>query len=140
MRPAQVTAQNADAVWEKTYGEALAVSNRAAKYKRGDRVRIDKAQGKFAKSYLPTMTPEVFNVKGTNRTKPTSYVIEDLQKEPILGNFYDENLQQQTLQQKVIDTVHRTRRRGQKIEYLVSWRNENPDDKQWISRYHVLDL
>lgn len=132
MRPVDVNPQNADELWTKLYGDAIGNSGTRPNYKIGDKVRIDKSHGVFAKSYLPTMTAEVFKIKGVHRTKPTSYQLEDLQKEDILGKFYNENFSR-TRQEKIIEKVHRQRRRRGGVEYLVSWRNEDPQKKEWIS-------
>ena len=58
------------------------------KLKVGDRVRISKYKNIFAKGYTQNRSEKVFVVSKFNNTVPWTYVISDLNGEPILGNFY----------------------------------------------------
>ena len=57
-------------------------------FKIGDRVRISKYKNIFAKGYTQNRSEKVFVVSKFNNTVPWTYVISDLNGEPILGNFY----------------------------------------------------
>ena len=57
-------------------------------FKVGDRVRISKYKNVFAKGYTQNHSEKVFVVSKFNNTVPWTYVISDLNGEPILGNFY----------------------------------------------------
>lgn len=62
-------------------------------FKVGDRVRITKYKTQFEKGYKPKWTNEIFTVEEINNTNPITYKLIDLNKEPILGSFYTEELQ-----------------------------------------------
>ena len=68
---------------EKTY---------KAKFKVGDRVRIDKYKGTFKRGYTPNFTSELFTIASVLDTHPPTYKIRDDNDEIIIGNFYDQEL------------------------------------------------
>lgn len=57
------------------------------------RVRIYSYKHKYEKGYKPNWTKEIFVVTKIKDTNPITYEIEDLKHEPILGSFYNEELQ-----------------------------------------------
>ena len=63
------------------------------KFKIGDIVRISKYKNIFAKGYTPNWSEEVFVIKKVKNTVSWTYVISDLNKEEIVGTFYEENLE-----------------------------------------------
>ena len=64
-------------------------SNKDAKFKVGDHVRISKYENIFAKGYTPNWSEEVFVIKKVKNTVPWTYVINDLNSEEIIGAFYE---------------------------------------------------
>lgn len=60
--------------------------------KKGDFVRISKERTVFEKGYIPAWSTEVFKIVDVKRTNPITYVLEDLEGQPILGAFYNEEL------------------------------------------------
>ena len=58
------------------------------KFKVRDRVKISKFKKKLAKGYTPNWSEEVFVVSKIKDTVPWTYVISDLNSEPIAGTFY----------------------------------------------------
>ena len=62
------------------------------KFKVGDHVRISKYKNIFAKGYTPNWSEEIFIVKKTKDTVPWTYIISDLNKEGIVGSFYEKEL------------------------------------------------
>ena len=62
------------------------------KCKIGDRVRISKNDIPFRKRYKPQFTDEIFEILAKSTKKPPTYIIEDLEKEEILGQFYEKEL------------------------------------------------
>jgi len=107
-RPIDVSFKNAHKIrhkqWEKQDLEStIKLVPRSAtkkeKFTVEDHVRIEKHKHPFEKGYLPRFTKEIFKVvrvrKGDSRltpTFPTTYLLEDLNGEPILGWFYDNDL------------------------------------------------
>ena len=64
------------------------------KYKEGDRVRIYKYKNKFEKGYKGYWTKEIFKIsKVLTHKNPIKYEIIDLDNEPVLGRFYETELQ-----------------------------------------------
>ena len=62
------------------------------KFKVGDRVRISKNDIPFRKGYKPQLTDEIFEISAVSTKKPPTYIIKDLDKEEILGKFYEKEL------------------------------------------------
>ena len=63
------------------------------KFKIGDRVRISKKNYiPFRKGYKPQFTDEIFEILALSTKKPPTYIIKDLDKEEILGKFYEKEL------------------------------------------------
>ena len=63
------------------------------KFKVGDHVRISKYKNIFAKGYAPNWSEEVFVVSKIKNTVPWTYVISDLNGEPITRSFYEKEFQ-----------------------------------------------
>ena len=59
------------------------------KFKVEDRVKISKIDIPFRKGYKPQFTDEIFEISAISTKKPPTYIIKDLDKEEILGNFYE---------------------------------------------------
>ena len=72
------------------------------KFKVGDRVRISKYKNIFSKGYTENWSEEVFIITKIKSTVPWTYVISDLNGEPITGIFYEKQLQQTNQKEKVI--------------------------------------
>ena len=49
----------------------------------------------FAKGYTQNWPEEVFAIKKVENTVPLTYIINDLNREKIIGNFYEKELQKQ---------------------------------------------
>ena len=92
MKPIDVTSDS--------YAEYNEDSNeKDPKFKVGDRVRISKYKNIFAKGYSQTWSEEVFIISKIKNTVSWTYVISDLNGEPIAGSFYEKILQK-TSQEK----------------------------------------
>ena len=63
------------------------------KFKVGDHVRISKYKSICAKGYTQNWSEEVFITSKIQNTVPWTYVISDLNGEPITGGFYEQELQ-----------------------------------------------
>ena len=62
------------------------------KFKAGDTVRISKYKSTFTKGYEFNFTEKIFEITNVIRGDQTVYEIEDLEGEPIIGKFFDEEL------------------------------------------------
>ena len=86
MKPIDVTSDS--------YAEYNEDSNeKDPKLKVGDHVWISKYKNIFAKGYSQNWSEEVFVVSKIKNTVPRTYVISDLNGEPITGRFYEKELQ-----------------------------------------------
>ena len=83
------------------------------KFKAGDHVRISKYKNIFAKEYTPNWSEEVFVVSKNKNTVPWTYVISDLNGEPITGSFYEKELQKTSHKKFRIEKG--IRRKGDKL-------------------------
>ena len=76
----------------------VAESNeKSTRFSVGDRVRISKFKNIFAKGYTPNWSKEIFVVNKIKNTVPWTYELKDLNREDIIGRFYDRELQKTVL-------------------------------------------
>ena len=81
-------------VKDNTYtGFKKEVNDKDSEFKVGDHVRISKFKNIFPKGCTPNWFEEVFIVSQINNTVPSTYVINDLNGEEIVGIFYENELQ-----------------------------------------------
>ena len=59
------------------------------KFKIGDIVRISKQKNIFAKGYISNWSEEAFVIKKVKNTVPWTCVINDLNREVIVGTFHE---------------------------------------------------
>ena len=83
--------ENESDIYERVFQDKS--SNKKAKLKVGDRVRIPKYKHKFKKGYERNWTSEIFVVDKVLDTNPITYKIKDLKGEEIIGSFYENELQ-----------------------------------------------
>ena len=88
------------------------------KFKVGNHVRISKYKNIFAKGYTQNWSEEVFVVSKIKNTVPWTYVISDLNGEPITGSFYEKELQKATQERFRIEKV--LKRKGDKL--YLKWK------------------
>jgi len=66
------------------------------KYKIGDIVLLNKTKLQFEKGYAQSWSNEKFKIVSIDLKYPTTYQIVDMNKQPIFGSFYTEELQKIT--------------------------------------------
>lgn len=90
----------------------------------GSLVRLNRLRGLFEKESSWTWTEEVFRVTRHNSSHPIPLIyVEDLTGEPILGGLYPEEYQSISWNGKrEVDKVIKTRKKGGRLEYFVSYR------------------
>ena len=91
MKPADVNKSNKDQVWITLYGYPLG-DWPLPKFRIGDTVRISKYKNIFKKGYEANFTEEIFKIVKVFRGDPNMYEVEDLEGEPIVGKFYEQEL------------------------------------------------
>ena len=100
------------------------------KPKVGDRVRISKYKNIFAKGYTQNWSEEVFVISKIKDTVPWTYVIGDLNGEPIVGSFYEKELQKTSQEKFRIEKV--LKRKGDKL--YVKWKGYDNSFNSWINK------
>lgn len=135
LKPVAVTKKNEKTLLKNVYRVIKVVDPRTPKFKIGDFVRISKYRELFSKGYTPNWSNEIFSIKKINFTNPTTYILEDQQKNEIQGGFYREELQK-VKHQDVYLVEKILRRRGDKV--LVKWMGMDKTHNSWILKSNVL--
>ena len=133
--PVDVTWRNEKQVWNRLYGGRLGTkpSNKTAKLKVGDRVRLNKKHRAFKKGYLPGWTEEVFVVRRVmDHATPVTYQVNEWDGTPIKGTFYAQDLQKVLVDDDSLFPVERVLKR-QKGRVLVRWKGWPKKYDSWIS-------
>ena len=105
-------------------------------FKIGDKVRISKFKKKFEKGYTPNWTEEIFIIYAINMTNPVTYLIKDLNNDPIKGSFYKQELQK--TDQEIFRISKVIRKKGQNA--FVSWEGYGPEFNSWIPISSIKNL
>lgn len=134
-RPNNVNHSNQNTVMKNIEKSQITYTSKKSKVLPGDFVRISKYKGSFEKGYTPNWSTELFLIKKVNPSSPLTYLIEDLHKQPILGSFYDQEIQKTNcpnvyLIEKVI------RKKGRKL--FVKWLGLPDSENSWIEKRAVL--
>lgn len=108
---------------------------RKIKFKVGDCVRISKYKGCFKKGYTPNWSTELFTINKVKETDPVTYHIQDQNNQPILGSFYQEELQKTNypniyLIEKVL------KKKGNKL--FVKWLGLDNNENSWIHKKSIV--
>jgi len=87
--------ENEKKVWINLYGKRPLTSRDRIKFKYnlGDYVRISETRTVFRKGYRQRWTNEVFRVFKQSPRSPVVYRLEDLAGKPLVGSFYEQELQ-----------------------------------------------
>ena len=133
MAPQDVTWKNEQAAWKHLYGKPT--KHTKAKFKVGDRVRLNKIHRTFKKSYLPGWTEEVFVVHRVNPGAIPTYKIREWDDTPVQGTFYEQDLQKVHVSD--IFRVEKVVKR-QKDQLLVKWKGWPDKYNSWISSRDVI--
>ena len=99
---------------------------------------------KFAKTSEQNFSTEIFRIsKIIYRTPRPVYELEDLNKTPIDGLFYGEELTPVRISKRTvyhIDKILRQRRRRGILEYLVSWKSYPFSFDSWVPASEVRNI
>ncbi len=103
------------------------------KFQVGDKVRISKKKGTFAKGYETNWTKELFIITEAQSTNPPTYKIQDMNNEAIHGTFYEPELQKSAQEIYRIEKIIRSRIKKGKKEIFVKWSGYDSSFNSWIS-------
>jgi len=126
--------ENEVRVYRNLYPDLKRLSMRA-KFKTGDKVRIQKKKGLFEKGFTPNWT-EVFTVSKIQKTNPVTYTITDLNDEEIQGTLYEQVLQ------KTSQEVYRIEKivKKDKTRSLVKWKGYPESFNSWVDNKDLIKL
>ena len=106
------------------------IYNKDPKLKMSDIVKISKYKNIFLKGYFLNWSEEVFVIKKVENTVPWIYVISDLNREEIVGIFYEKQLQKTNRKELRIEKV--IKRKGDKL--YVKWNGYDNSFNTWINK------
>ena len=131
MKPSEVTAKDEDKIWLNLYGK-----NRVSplgKSRLGEKVRINKIKGVFAKGYVPNWSEEHFQVKKEITKKRPVYRLADDLGEDIKGEFYNEELQAIDENRYLIERFLKKKKDPTgNFLYFVKWKGWPSKFNSWI--------
>jgi xanthine dehydrogenase molybdopterin-binding subunit B len=126
------------------HAKRLRIPSVKVKFHVGQHVRISKEKMRFAKASEQNFSTEIFRIsKIIYRTPRPVYELEDLNKTPIDGLFYGEELTPVRISKRTvyqIDKILKQRRRRGILEYLVSWRGYPSSFDSWVPASEVKDI
>lgn len=129
--PASINKSNAAELLHRVYNNIKIKPQ--AKFKVGDNVRISKYKSLFDKGYTGNWGVEVFKISHIQTTYPTTYLLEDSKGEPILGSFYEQELQ--SVKYPDVYLIEKVlKRKGNKV--YVKWLGLN--EKSWINKKEIV--
>ena len=103
-----------------------------------DLVRISKYKKSFAKGYVPNWSEEVFVIKKVKNTQLWTCVISDLNREEIVGTFYEKELQKSNKKEFRVEKIIKRKgnRKGNKL--YVKWKGYDNSFKSWIDKKDII--
>jgi transposase InsO family protein len=137
IRPIDVTEKNEVELWELQEDQMNKKGSKTL-LPLNNFVRISKlVNSPFKKNFEENWSDEVFRIIKTDRSAaPTMYVLEDLNKNVIVGKFYKEELQDigknPPLEMR-IEKVIRSKMVGKHKQYLVKWVGYDNSFNSWIN-------
>ena len=142
MAPANVSDSDVLALWKRLQKKRSRVIK--AEYSVGQHVCISKERAKFAKSATQNFTTEIFSiVKVIPRTPRPIYELEDLNKQAIQGQFYQEELTTVSVSKETVfkfDKIIGTRVRHGIKEHKVKWLGDGPEFDSWVKASDIVKL
>ena len=88
----------------------------------------------FAKGNTQNWSEEVFVVNDIKITVPLTYVISDLNGEPIAGSFYEKELQKTNQEKFRIEKILKRKR----DKWYVKWKGYDNSFNSWIDKKYLI--
>lgn len=109
------------------------------KFKLGDIVRISKYKGVFEKGYTPSWSTELFKIQKVNITNPPTYMIESIDGQPILGCFYELELQKTSKPDTyLVEKIMQNRKKNNIDQLYVKWLGFPDTHNSWINKSDIV--
>lgn len=140
MKPCEVSSENIMTVWCNLYDRPnkknSVLIKTTPKFNINEYVRITKYKHIFQKGYETNWSDEIFIITSIIPRSPyVVYTLKDLQNEPIVGTFYEKELQKviynPTLAYKIDKLLQQRHKSGRK-EVLVKWKGYPKKFNSWI--------
>ena len=109
-------------------------NNKNPKFQVRDQVKTSKYKKSFAKRYTTNCSEEVLVIKKVKNIVPWTYDISDLNREEIVGTFYEKELQKTSQEDLRIEKV--IKRKGDKL--YVKWKGYDNSFNNWIDKKKTL--
>ena len=103
-----------------------------------DTVRVSKYKNIFDKGYESNFTEEIFKITKVFRGDPNMYELVDVDDEPIIGKFYEEELSAVNKTDDVYRVENILRRRNGQA--LVKWAGYDSKHNSWVSIKDIQSL
>lgn len=133
MKPRDVNKSNEVRLLKTSYNHIKVVASH--KFEIGTKVRISRSKHVFSKSYLPNWSTEIFEIVKVQITNPVTYLLKDENGNPILGAFYEHELQK-TLHPDVFLVEKILKKHNRK--YFVKWLGFSNEYNSWIDAENIL--
>jgi len=106
MATSRVTDSDVLAIWKRMNRRRIRVAK--LKFSVGQQVRISKEKTKFAKGDEHTFSTEIFRITKVIERRPRPvYELEDLNKTPVEGQFYGEELTPVRIRKETTYKIHK---------------------------------
>jgi len=103
----------------------------------GDIVRISRHKGVFSKGYEINWSPELFKIIRVNASNPITFLLNDMDGQPIKGCFYEEELQKTQLPDVyLVEKILKHRIHNGNKQVLVQWLGF--PQRSWINKSDIL--
>ena len=109
-------------------------TNKIAKFRIGDHVRISLNKNIFEKSYETNWTEEIFVIYDIKYSNVPYYYLKDLNDEKLDGTFYEQELQKTNLTLYVIEKIIKIKN----DKLFVKWRGYKNSFNSWIDKKDVI--
>jgi hypothetical protein len=120
--------ENTKRVWQNLYGKRvrhIPESRIKFKYQLGDFVRISEERDVFRKGYKQGWSREVYRIVKRSPRDPVVYKLEDLGGEPLIGSFYEPELQKVSEPEdaaEVARVLQARRNNARGLQYFVKYK------------------
>ncbi|KAJ8910536.1 hypothetical protein NQ315_013499 [Exocentrus adspersus] len=97
--------------------------------------KVSKYKGVFSRGFTPNWSNELFKIAKANITNPATYLLEDMEAKPILGCFYEYELQK-TKYPDVYLIEKILRRSGNRV--YVRWLGLPDSHNSWVNKADII--